>query len=77
MKLTLLIIDSPVKMPNIFRTGTLKKSIDVLGDVNNVKLGFEFRDGIMRWIGPALKAAEKALFIKIEDEQLIAIPSFR
>ena len=77
MKFTFLIIDSPVKMPNILRTGAFKKSIDILCDINNVELGSEFRDGIVRRIGQALKAAEKTLFIKIEDEQLIAFPSFR
>jgi len=41
MKLTLLIIDSPVKMPDIFRTGTSRR-VSMFGDVNNVELGSEF-----------------------------------
>jgi len=70
MKLTLLIIDSPVKMPDIFEPARSRR-VSMFGDVNNVELGSEFRDGIVRRIGPALKAAEKTLFIKIEDEQLL------
>ena len=77
MKLAFLIIDPPVKVPDILRSGALKERIDVLCDVHDIEMSSEFRNCIVGRIWTALKAAEKTLLVKIEDNQSIALPSFR
>jgi len=47
-----------------------------LGDVNNVELGSEFSRWHRAQIGPALKAAEKTLFIKLRTSNLLRFPSY-
>ena len=77
MKLAFLIIDPPVKVPDILRTGALKECVDVLCDVHDIEMSSELRNCIVGRIWLALKAAEKTLLVKIKDKQSIAFPSFR
>ncbi len=77
MKFTLLVIDSPVKMPHILRTGTLEERVNVLRNIDNIEMSPEMSDRVVCRVGLALKASKKALLVKIENELSIAFPSFR